>query len=261
MRYGAFRAGDELFPGRMDGEQVVRLRGHDLFDVIAQGIQETGERYPLSQLHLTAPYRRPSKILAIGLNYPSHIRETKMQAPEEPFFFSKPSSAIIGPEEPIRLPPQARRVDYEGEVVAIIGRLARASTDGASHIFGYSGFNDVTARDLQKQDRDWSRAKGFDTFAPFGPLVSTEWPRTIATRHNGAQVQHANTGELLFPVPRLVEHLSQVMTLYPGDLIATGTPAGIGPLKAGDTIEVEADGCGVLRNPVVEGPRPHGGAK
>lgn len=261
MLYGTFRVGDELFPGRVDGGQILRLRGHDLFDVITQGAQETGERYPLAQARIAAPYRRPSKILAIGLNYHSHIEETKMEPPKELFFFSKPSSAIIGPEEPIRLPAQSRRVDYEGEVVVIIGQLARATTEGARHVFGYSGFNDVTARDLQKHDRDWSRAKGFDTFAPFGPLVSTVWPTKLETRHNGKRVQQASTDELLFPVARLIEHISRVMTLYPGDLVATGTPAGIGPLKAGDVVEVEVEGCGVLRNPVAGPGDARGGAK
>ena len=207
---------------------------------------------------MTAPIR-PGKIVAVGKNYLDHLREMGGSAPaEEPILFMKPPSAVIGHGEAILLPPQSERVDYEGELVAVIGApLRNATADEALRgVRGYCCGNDVTARDLQAKDGQWTRAKGFDTFCPLGAVVAGVDPSDleITTRVNGEVRQHARTSQLITPVGDLLAFISRVMTLEPGDAVFTGTPAGVGPLSEGDVVEVEVQGVGILRNPVRRSP-------
>lgn len=237
--------------GRIVDEVVERLD----VDSASELLRVNGEarligQYDLSEVILRPPIARPSKIIAVGLNFQKHIEELGMDPPEEPLIFSKPSSAIIGPGERIILPAGVGRVDYEGEVALIVGREARGAKEGGRHIFGYTCLNDVTAREIQRRDKDWTRAKGFDTFAPMGPVVSTERPGWIRTELNGREVQYSSTDDLIFGFEELVENISAVMTLNPGDIISTGTPFGVGPLKPSDLVAVEAEGIGRLENEV-----------
>ena len=213
---------------------------------------------PLAQAKLLAPVR-PSKVLAVALNYRSHVERSPLpdlrEEPKAPEFFLKPPSAIIGPEEAIRLPAGSGRVDYEGELVAVIGRRARKvpPEKALDYVLGYTCGNDVSARDWQQGDLQWWRAKGSDTFAPLGPWLVTGLDPAdleLRTRVNGREVQHTSTGSLIHDVARLVSFASQVMTLLPGDLLFTGTPGSTAPLQKGDLVEVEIGGIGVLRNPV-----------
>lgn len=199
----------------------------------------------------------PSKIVCVGKNYADHAREMKGDVPEEPIIFLKPPSAVIGSNQAILKPSWAGRVDYEGELALIIGKTCKdvSPEEAPDYIGGLTCFNDVTARDLQKKDGQWTRGKSFDTFAPMGPwMVDTpDWAgRRIRTRLNGAVVQDSTTDMMVFNPFFLVSFISRVMTLYPGDVIATGTPAGVGPLQGGDEVEVEVEGIGVLKNHVVE---------
>ncbi len=219
------------------------------------GGRETGERIPFQGMRLLPP-AEPQKIVAVGLNYRSHAQELGLPVPEEPLLFLKPPSALLGSGGTIVLPRESRRVDYEGELVLVVGaRLRRASpTEAREAIFGYTCGNDVTARDLQRRDGQWTRAKGFDTFAPVGPWVVDGLPSTplhLSTYLNGARRQWDSTENLIFPPGELVSYISSVMTLLPGDLIFTGTPAGIGPLSPGDEVAVEVEGVGRLINRVL----------
>lgn len=202
---------------------------------------------------------RPGKIVCVGRNYAAHAKELGNPVPERPLLFLKPPSAVIGPGAAIVLPRASTRVEHEGEVGVVIGaRLHRAGETAARRaIRGIVCVNDVTARDLQQIDKQWTRAKGFDTFCPIGPRV-VELPRDAALddlevicRVNGEERQHGFTRDMAFPIPTLLSHISAIMTLEPGDLVATGTPEGVGPLVAGDVVEVEIPDVGVLRNPVV----------
>ena len=217
-----------------------------------EGLDFTGQEVSFSQVKLLAP-SLPSKIVALGLNYRDHARELGLPLPEEPLIFLKPPSAVIGPGEEIILPPESKRVDYEAELAIVIKRRARrvSPEEAFDYILGYTCFNDVTARDLQQKDGQWTRAKSFDTFAPFGPWIETGLdPSDLRVRSylNGSLRQDSSTAELIFPVPEIVSFVSRVMTLEPGDLIATGTPPGIGPLAPGDAIEIEIEGVGRLKN-------------
>ena len=205
---------------------------------------------------MSAP--RPGKIIGIGRNYREHAAELGHAVPARPLLFLKPPSAVIGDGVPIVLPPESGRVDFEAEIGVVIGtRVRRVSEQAASDaIAGLTCVNDVTARDLQRSDEQWSRAKGFDTFCPVGPrVVALERHRwdalEVVCRVNGAERQRGRARDMIFPIPALVAYVSGVMTLEAGDLIATGTPAGVGPLHAGDVVEVEIPGVGVLRNPVI----------
>jgi 2-keto-4-pentenoate hydratase/2-oxohepta-3-ene-1,7-dioic acid hydratase in catechol pathway len=210
----------------------------------------------LAQASLLPPVE-PSKILCIGRNYRDHAAELGNDVPAEPLLFFKPPSALLPPGAAIRLPPQSARIDYEGELAIVMGRRAsglREDEDLSAYIRGYTIVNDVTARDLQKKDGQWTRAKGFDSFCPCGPLVtdSLDIARgvSVETRLNGERKQHGSTRDMFFSIPRLLVYITAAITLEPGDLIPTGTPAGVGPMQAGDSVEVEIAGIGILRNPV-----------
>lgn len=215
-----------------------------------------GEPVPLQAVKLLAPCE-PGKIVAVGKNYQDHIQELDSRQPETPIIFIKPDTSINHPEGTIVLPSPAMsvRVDYEGELALVIGRKAKnvRPEEALSHVLGYTCLNDVTARDVQQKDIQWTRAKAFDGFAPIGPVLTDEVdPRALSlrTRLNGTIVQDSNTRMLIWPVNELIAFISEVMTLLPGDVITTGTPGGIGPMKPGDLIEVSIEGIGTLRNRV-----------
>jgi 2-keto-4-pentenoate hydratase/2-oxohepta-3-ene-1,7-dioic acid hydratase in catechol pathway len=198
----------------------------------------------------------PSKIVCIGLNYKDHAAEQGKPLPAEPLIFLKPSTAIVDPGAAIEIPSGVGRVDYESEMAVVIGRRATrvSETDALAYVFGLTCLNDVTARDLQKKDGRYTRAKGFDTFAPLGPCIATGLsPDALAVTCtlNGQVRQQSSTRELIFPVATLIAYISRIMTLLPGDIVSTGTPAGIGPLQPGDEFVVEVEGIGALRSPVV----------
>jgi len=209
---------------------------------------------PLASVKLLAP-SQPSKIVCIGRNYTEHAKELGNDVPQVPLIFMKPPSSIINPGDTIILPPQSKQVEHEAELVAVIGKRGKNITPELARefILGYTIGNDVTARDLQKSDGQWTRAKGFDTFCSFGPWIDTEFDITdalISCKVSGQPRQMASTRDMVFNVGKLVAFISSVMTLEPGDLILTGTPAGVGPLHDGDVVEVDIDGLGVLSNPV-----------
>jgi len=204
---------------------------------------------------------RPSKIVCVGRNYREHAAELGNKMPDEPLLFLKAPSAIISSGEDIVLPSASQQVEHEGELGVVIGRVARnigSHEDPLGYILGYTCVNDVTARDLQRKDVQFTRGKSFDTFCPVGPWIETDVNpanATVVTRLNGEVKQKGNTADMAFPVGFLIRYISEIMTLYPGDLIATGTPAGVSRMKPGDIVEVEVSGIGVLRNQVVSGAR------
>lgn len=211
---------------------------------------------PFNQAAVLCPVR-PSKIICVGRNYRAHAAELGHEVPKEPLLFFKPPSALLGPGQKILRPKISQRTDYEGELGVVIGRQChklQPDEDVRSYILGYTAVNDFTARDLQNKDSQWTRAKGFDTFCPVGPLVTDEidpWAGvTVETRVNGQVRQHGNTRDFIFPLDVVIRHAANVMTLLPGDLIPTGTPEGVGPVVAGNVIEVTVEGVGTLRNPV-----------
>ncbi len=210
----------------------------------------------LSEVRLLAPVI-PTKIVAVGVNYRDHAQEMGHQIPAEPLLFLKPPSAVIGPGDQIIHPKQTSRMDYEGELAIVIGKRARkvSAQDAPHYILGYTCFIDVTARDLQRKDVQFTRSKGFDTFAPMGPVIATDVDPTnlqIETRLNGERRQFSRTSQLIFSCYELVSYISHIMTLEPGDVIPTGTPSGVGPMKPGDSIEVEIEKIGCLRCTVAE---------
>lgn len=209
---------------------------------------------PLEKVELLAPVE-PTKILAVGRNYPEHAREHDEEVPDLPLIFTKPLSSIIGPKETIILPPQSQRVEHEAELAVVISRRGRwiELENAREYILGYTVANDVTARDLQRRDGQWTRAKGFDTFCPLGPWIETDLDPAdvlVTCRVNEELRQMASTREMVFNVPKLIVYVSSFMTLEPGDMILTGTPAGVGPLQAGDVVEAEIEGIGKLVNMV-----------
>lgn len=254
QKLGKFALGKCVFVGKVTGDSVAETDASCMMDAIRYGAEAGPKKHKLAEVRVLAPVDRPSKIICIGLNFRSHIQEMRAETPKAPIIFTKPPSSIVGPGDKIVLPSMSSRVDFEGECALVIGRRACRTKDGLRHIFGYTCLNDVTARDLQKTDMDWTRAKGFDTFAPIGPYVSSTPPTGVTTRLNGRVVQESPLSDRVFGDAALVEYISSIMTLEPGDIIATGTPSGIAPMKAGDVVEVELDGVGVLRNQVV-GPR------
>ncbi|HYJ61340.1 MAG TPA: fumarylacetoacetate hydrolase family protein [Actinomycetota bacterium] len=252
MRLLRFRHGDRIAHGAVPaGEDVVRVLAGTFFT----DPTPTGEELALDDVLLLAPIL-PSKVVCVGKNYAAHAAEFGMEVPEEPLLFLKPSTAVMGPGDAIRLLPISRRVDYEGELAVVIGRIARdvAAEEAFKVILGYTCANDVTLRDLQKTDDQWTRAKGFDGSCPLGPWIETDVDPNdvvVETRLNGETRQHASTTDLAFGVATLIEYVTTFMTLLPGDVLLTGTPEGVGALAAGDEVEVEVEGVGVLRNEVI----------
>ncbi|WP_242901343.1 fumarylacetoacetate hydrolase family protein [Actinomadura terrae] len=252
MRIARFATDEGMSFGVVEENTVAAIAAHPFGDLTF-----TGQRLPLADVRLLAPIL-PSKVIAIGKNYADHAREMGGEAPAEPVLFAKPSTAVIGPGEAVAYPRRlSERVDYEGELALVIGRMCREvpASRAADVILGYTCANDVTARDLQKKDGQWTRAKGFDTFCPLGPWIETEVDPAdlaISTTVNGEVRQDARTSQLLHAVPDLVAYVSQVMTLLPGDVILTGTPAGVGPLEIGDEVTVTIENVGSLTNRVVE---------
>jgi 2-keto-4-pentenoate hydratase/2-oxohepta-3-ene-1,7-dioic acid hydratase in catechol pathway len=238
------------FYGLIEGDHVRNISG------LPWSSWSQGSRaWRLEEVRLLAPVD-PGKIVCVGRNYAAHAAELGNEVPKEPLIFLKPPSAIIGPGEAIVLTSQSKRVEHEGELALVVGRRCshlQDSEDALSYLLGYSCLNDVTARDLQKSDVQFTRAKGFDTFCPVGPHIETQIDPTdvlVELYVNGALRQSGRTSLMAYPVAFLVRWISRVMTLFPGDLIATGTPAGVGPLIAGDVVEVIVGGVGMLRNPV-----------
>jgi len=250
MRIVRFLVNDEARYGILDAQDKIQPLKAPPFE----GVDPGEGRFLLSEVELLAPCE-PSKVVGIGLNYRDHAGEVGLELPDDPMLFLMPDTAVIGPGRTIRLPEMSEWVDYEGELAIVIGRPAfRIEKEAAAdYILGYTCFNDVTARDLQIKDVQFTRSKSFDTFAPMGPWIVTDVdPRSldIETFVNGERKQCSNTRQLVFDPFQLVHFVSWVMTLYPGDVIASGTPAGIGPLKAGDRVEVRIQGIGSLANEV-----------
>ncbi|MCW2897959.1 MAG: 5-carboxymethyl-2-hydroxymuconateDelta-isomerase [Streptosporangiaceae bacterium] len=237
--------------GVIEEDSVAAIAAHPFGE-----LHFTGERFALADVRLLAPIL-PSKVIGIGKNYADHAREMGGEPPAEPVVFIKPSTAVIGPGEAIAYPEKlTERVDHEGELAVVIGRMCREvpAARAAEVILGYTCGNDVTARDLQNRDGQWSRAKGFDTFCPLGPWIETSADPSdlaITTMVNGEVRQDSRTSLLLHDIPTLIEYVSQVMTLLPGDVILTGTPSGVGPLEVGDEVSVTVESIGTLTNRVV----------
>jgi len=250
MKIVRFTADKKVRYGILHGEAIQSIE-----DKPFRYLRLSDHYYQLSKVKLLSPCV-PSKIVALGLNYHSHAKELNAPIPDAPLIFLKPPTAVIGPEENIIYPSTSTRVDYEGELGVVIKKPAwRVSVDDAlDYVLGYTCFNDVTARDLQLQDKQWTRAKSFDTFAAIGPCIETELnPGNVIleTYLNGKLKQQGNTSDLIYSVPELINFTSHVMSLVPGDVIATGTPSGIGPMNPGDTIEIKIESIGTLRNFVV----------
>jgi 2-keto-4-pentenoate hydratase/2-oxohepta-3-ene-1,7-dioic acid hydratase in catechol pathway len=266
MRIARFSTGSDpvygVVTGEVDGHGqpsedtvIVELTGDPLY----VGIQVTTTEHKLSDVRLLAPVIPRSKIVAIGKNYAAHAAEFDGVVPDEPLMFLKPNTSVIGPDDAIVYPPQSQNLHYEGELAVVIGRICREvpAERATDVIFGYTVANDVTARDLQASDGQWSRAKGFDTFCPLGPWIENDLDpqdfadgRAVQTHLNGDLVQDGNTRDLVFDIPTLVAYISSAMTLLPGDVILTGTPEGVGPMQVGDEVEVGIAGIGALTNRV-----------
>jgi 2-keto-4-pentenoate hydratase/2-oxohepta-3-ene-1,7-dioic acid hydratase in catechol pathway len=256
VRIARFTSGGDPRFGLLDeesgGSTLVVLNGDPLY----MPVQPTGERVQVDEVRLLAPVIPRSKVVGIGRNYAAHAAELGNEVPVEPLAFLKPNTSVVGPDDPVVLPPQSSRVDYEGELAVVIGRICRdVPVERVGEVvLGYTVANDVTARDLQKSDQQWWRAKGFDSFCPLGPYLVTDLDVSdlrVTTRLDGETVQDGRTSQMIFDVPTLVAHVSSAMTLLPGDVILTGTPEGVGPMRAGQRVEVEVEGIGVLSNPVV----------
>jgi 2-keto-4-pentenoate hydratase/2-oxohepta-3-ene-1,7-dioic acid hydratase in catechol pathway len=256
MRLVRFNMPGRTAYGILEGENISVLRATP-FDGLGN---TTGEVWSRPEVTLLAPCE-PTKIVALGLNYRDHAAEFGHPLPEEPLIFMKPSTAVIGPEADIVYPAMSRRVDYEAELAVVMGRTCRhvKAEDFRDYVLGYTCINDVTARDLQKKDGQFTRSKSFDTFAPLGPWIETAVPDPddlmVEAYLNGERRQHGNTRDMVFGVGVLVSFISRIMTLWPGDVIATGTPAGIGPMAPGDVVEIRVEGIGRLRNRLI----PDGG--
>jgi len=263
VRIARFVVGDDpqfgVVTGELDeygelGEDsvVVALAGDPLY----VGLKLTEQEYKLADVRLLAPVLPRSKVIGIGRNYAAHAAELGHDVPDEPLMFMKPNTSVIGPNDPIFYPHQTRDLHYEGELAVVIGRICRdvPREKVADVVFGYTVGNDVTARDLQRKDGQFTRAKGFDSFCPLGPWIETELETeslSVETRLNGDLKQEGTTHDMIFDVPTLVAHVSSVMTLLPGDVILTGTPEGVGPMNVGDEVDVTIAGIGTLTNKVV----------
>ncbi|HHY28743.1 MAG TPA: fumarylacetoacetate hydrolase family protein [Desulfitobacterium dehalogenans] len=248
MGYIRFLYEDKICFGQLQGESIEVLDR----SYLEQGCRKTGQILQAERVRLLSPVE-PTKIVCIGLNYAKHIEELGHTLHDDPVIFLKPVTSLVGPEDEIILPPMSQQVEYEAELVVVMGKTAKDITEDQAedYIFGFTCGNDVTARDLQKKDGQWTRSKSFDTFCPIGPWVVTDLDHRdvkISSVLNGEVKQSAGTSSLINSVPKLVSYISQIMTLNPGDLIMTGTPEGVGPMKAGDVIDVEIEGIGRLRN-------------
>lgn len=251
MKIVRFAIGKNIKYGILNGESIQAIDGKPF-----RYIKSNDCHYRLDEVKLLSPCT-PSKIVALGLNYRSHVEEVKTRVPDVPLIFLKPSTSVIGPEDNIVYPPSSTRVDYEGELAVVIKKSAwRVPVEKAlDYVLGYTCFNDVTARDLQTKDGQWTRGKSFDTFGAVGPCIETELDPgdvVLETYLNGELKQRASTGDLIFGIPDLISFVSEVMTLLPGDVIATGTTSGIGPMYPGDTVEIKIEPIGILRNYVVK---------
>jgi 2-keto-4-pentenoate hydratase/2-oxohepta-3-ene-1,7-dioic acid hydratase in catechol pathway len=236
--------------GVADGGRIVRYGGSDAINVG----DATSDSIRIADAEILAPVT-PSKIVAVGRNYAEHAKELGNEAPSEPIIFLKPPTAVLNPNGTIIRPPQSQRVDFEGELAIVIGKTARNINRGdwRSVVLGFTCANDVTARDLQKRDVQFTRGKSFDTFLPLGPCIETDLDPaalSLRTRVNGETKQNGNTRDMVFDCGTIIEFITSIMTLHPGDVILTGTPAGVGPLNAGDRVEVEIEGIGLLANRV-----------
>jgi 2-keto-4-pentenoate hydratase/2-oxohepta-3-ene-1,7-dioic acid hydratase in catechol pathway len=255
MRICRFKSGQTTPPrfGLIEGDLVLPLSEDETIESFPN--PSTDKAIPVSEVKLVAPVS-PSKIVCVGRNYKEHAAELGNKMPDEPLLFLKAPSAIIASEECIERPPESQQVEHEGELGVVIGRRARKlgeDEDPLSYVLGYTCVNDVTARDLQRKDVQFTRAKSFETFCPVGPFIVAGLDPlnlVLTTRVNGAVKQNGHTADMAFSVPFLIRYIANIMTLYPGDLIATGTPAGVSPMKDGDVVEVEIDGIGILRNTV-----------
>ena len=263
MRIARFTTGEDPQYGVVTGDVddlgipsddtvVVALAGDPLY----VGVQLTDKEIPLSEVRLLAPVLPRSKVVGIGRNYAAHAAELGHDLPDEPLMFIKPNTSVVGPGDPVFYPRQSQEVHFEGELAVVIGRICRdvPKEKTADVVFGYTIGNDVTARDLQRKDGQFTRAKGFDSFCPLGPWIETELATgdlTVETRLNGDLKQQGSTRDLIFDLPTLVAHVSSVMTLLPGDVILTGTPEGVGPMDVGDEVDVTVTGLGTLTNKVV----------
>lgn len=251
MKIARFSHQGAISFGIFDENELVVLNGDPMF----AGYDPSGERVKLSDVKLLAPVIPRSKVVGVGKNYAEHATEMGGDAPAEPLLFLKPNTSVIGPGDAIVLPPQSSQVEHEGELAVLIGKVAKSvpADRALDYVFGYTIGNDVTARDLQKSDGQWARAKGFDTFCPLGPIVETDFDElggTLVTRVNGEVRQSGSLDDMVHSVADIVAYASSVWTLLPGDVILTGTPAGVGPLLPGDSVEVEIPGLGILTNPV-----------
>lgn len=250
-QYVRFSVENSTFYGLLEGEQITVIQG-DIFGYH----QPIDQVYPLSGVNLLTPCQ-PSKVACVGLNYRKHAMELGMQLPTEPVIFLKPTTALLPPGGDIVYWPAVGQLDYEGEFAIVIGKQCHlvAEADAMQYVFGYTIANDVTARDLQSKDIQWTRAKSFDTFCPLGPSIVTEVDASdlsLKTLLNGELKQDGRTSDVIFSIPYMVSFVSQVMTLYPGDVILTGTPSGIGPMQVGDRVEIQIEGLGTLANRVVQ---------
>jgi 2-keto-4-pentenoate hydratase/2-oxohepta-3-ene-1,7-dioic acid hydratase in catechol pathway len=250
MKLVRFRSNKKIIVGAVDGNEIVELKS-SLFDKAVYGKR----RFPLAKVSILPP-TIPSKIVAVGLNYKDHAKELGMPLPQEPLIFLKPPSSAVGHGQPIYYPRTVKRLDYEAELALVVKKRAKNVRErrARSYILGYTCFNDVTARDLQKQDVQWTRAKSFDTFSPFGPCIETDIDplnSMIRLYQNGVLKQSSHTNDLIFSPYKLLSFISHIMVLLPGDVIATGTPKGVGPMRCGDCIEIAIDGIGTLKNHVV----------
>ena len=257
MRIVRFVHGDDapsygVVQGEPGGEWIAAVAGDPLYTQVSG----TGARFELDDVRLLAPVLPRSKVIGVGRNYADHAAEFDNPVPSEPALFFIPNTAVVGPDDPVVIPPTTTKVGYEGELAVVIGRMCKdvPRESALDVVFGYTGANDVTARDLQAGDLQWARAKGFDTFCPLGPWIETDLDPSdlrVTTRVDGAVVQDGRTRDMVFDVPTLIEYISAAFTLLPGDVILTGTPAGVGIVDAGQRVEVEVEGIGAFSNPFV----------
>ncbi|MFD1504634.1 DUF2437 domain-containing protein [Georgenia yuyongxinii] len=255
MRIARFTTGDNPRYGILDEEtdELIVLKDDPIYGDIAA---TTGERVKVADVRLLSPVIPRSKVVAIGRNYAAHAAEMGNEIPEEPVVFLKPNTSVIGPGDPIVLPPYSREVHHEAELAVVISRMCKyvPVEKAADVIFGYTAANDVTARDVQKSDVQWTRGKAFDTSCPLGPYIAMDLDVSdlaVRARVDGELRQDGRTSQLLYGVPELIAYVSTIFTLLPGDVILTGTPAGVGPIDVGQRVDIEIEGIGTLSNPVV----------